>query len=578
MQNKRIVDGVRGRPLPTRLALAALLAITASAHAFQFDTGDDDLSIRWDNTVKGSLKVRTAKAEAALNDSFRLLVPGVPASAFPQALNFNAGDQNFQGRGVVSERLDILSEFDAVWKRDFGVRLSAAGWYDQKLHERTQATDGFVPQTPVDEFAQSTKTRAGRKAELLDAFVFGGWRLDNQVKVTARLGRHGLQYGESLFFGDNGIARAQGPIDIDKLLASPGAQFKEIIRPVPQLSGQVQFSPEVSLGGYYQFSWEEDRLPAAGSYFSNANIPWGSPLSETVDLRTSGAPFAALYTLSPGADQKPRNSGQFGVQLKWRVGEVDLGFYAAQYHDKGGQLYGNLNPASTFTVPGVGTLGSGQWYYAFGEKIKTVGTSATYSLGDFNLAGEVSVRDDMPLRSTNMIWATGFGGQPQMAKGKTAHANFSWLATFGPSLLSQESSFLGELAFNRVMSYDDPQHSLDEGRTRSATAIRMIFSPSYRQIVSGLDLSVPIGVGYTLKGNSAVTAGWGAQDTGDASVGLEGNYLGVWQFGLTYTKYLGKSVPFVDYSPLLTGGHAIFGHGNALGDRDFVALSLRRSF
>jgi len=561
-----------------RFAWAALLMAAGTAQAFQFDTGNDDLAIRWDNTVKGSTKLRTAKADAALNDSFRLLVPGVAASAFPQALNFNAGDQNFQGRGIVSERLDWLSEFDVVFKRDFGLRLSGAGWYDQKLHERTQATDGYVPQSPLNEFAQSTKTRAGRKVELLDAFVFGGWRFDNGIKLTSRLGRHGLQYGESLFFGDNGIARAQGPIDIDKLLASPGAQFKEIIRPVPQLSAQVQLSPEVSVGGYYQFSWEEDRLPAAGSYFSSVNIPWGSPMTEAMDLRASGAPFAALYTLSPGADQKPKNSGQFGLQLKWRVNEVDLGFYAAQFHDKGGQLYGNLNPAGNFTVPGVGTLGTGQWYYAFGQNIKTVGTSATYSVGDFNLAGEVSLRDDMPLRSTNMIWATGFGGPPRMAKGKTAHANFSWLATFGPSFLSQESSFLGELAFNRVMSYDDPDHSLDEGRTRSATAIRLIFSPSYRQILPGLDLSVPLGVGYTLKGQSAITPGWGAQDTGDASIGLEGNYLGVWQFALTYTKYLGKSVPFVDYSPLLTGGHAIFGHGNALGDRDFIALSLRRTF
>lgn len=574
------------RPLARAAAMATLLPFL-QAQAFQIDTGNEDVSIRWDNTLKASTKVRTAKADAALSSSMRDIPTGAPAPApatfqFPQALNFNAGDQNFQGRGVVSQRLDWLSEFDVVFKRDFGLRLSGAGWYDQKLHERTQATDGFVPQSPTNEFAQSTKTRAGRKAELLDAFVFGGWRFDNGMKLTSRLGRHGLQYGESLFFGDNGIARAQGPIDIDKLLASPGAQFKEIIRPVPQLSAQVQFSPELSLGGYYQFSWEEDRLPAAGSYFSSANIPWGSPMTESVDLRTSGAPFAALYTLSPGADQKPRNSGQFGLQLKWRVNEVDLGFYAAQYHDKGGQLYGNLNPASVITVPGPNNttipVGAGQWYYAFGENIKTVGASATYSLGDFNLAGEVSVRDDMPLRSTNMIWATGFGAQPKMAKGKTAHANFSWLATFGPSFLSQEASFLGELAFNRVMSYDDPGHSLDEGRTRSATAIRLIFSPSYRQILPGLDLSVPLGVGYTLKGQSAVTPGWGAQDTGDASVGLEGNYLGVWQFGLTYTKYLGKSVPFVDYSPLLTGGHAIFGHGNALGDRDFVALSLRRTF
>ena len=60
------------------------------------------------------------------------------------------------------------------------------------------------------------------------------------------------------------LFRAQGPIDIFKLLGSPNAQFKEIIRPVPQLSAQLQLSPQLSVGGYYQFRWEADRLPPAG--------------------------------------------------------------------------------------------------------------------------------------------------------------------------------------------------------------------------------------------------------------------------------------------------------------------------
>jgi hypothetical protein len=37
-------------------------------------------------------------------------------------------------------------------------------------------------------------------------------------------------------------------------------------------------------------------------------------------------------------------------------------------------------------------------------------------------------------------------------------------------------------------------------------------------------------------------------------------------------------VPFVDVSPLLSGGSAIYGQGNSLADRDNVAFSLRRTF
>lgn len=563
-------------------AIAAATMLAGGANALEIDTGHPDWSVRWDNSVRLSTKVRTESADPALKDSFRQVPTGAPPPApatfsFPQALNFNAGDQNFQDRGIVSARLDLLSEFDAVWRRDFGLRLSAAAWYDDKLHRKTQAdNDPTIGQTPYDEFPSRTRKIAGEKAELLDAFVFGGWRAGNGMKLTARLGRHALQYGESLFFGDNGIARAQGPVDIDKLLASPNAQFKEIIRPVPQLSAQLQITPEVSIGGYVQFRWEEDRLAPAGSYFSTANIPWGSQQPEFVNI-PAGTPISGSYVLTPGADQKPKDSGQFGLQLKWRLGETDLGVYAARFHDKSGQLYGNLNPAA---APGpFGTL-PGTWFYKFPENVKTFGVSASHSFGDFNIAGEASVRDDMPLRSTNMLYPGGFGApQPQPAIGRTAHLNLSTLATFGPSFVARESVLLAEIAWNRVLSKDDPNNELDKSTTRDAAALQLIFTPSYRQALPGLDLSVPLGLRYVLDGYSAVTgAGWGARGTGSANLGVDGTYLGVWQFSLNYTHYIGKAVPFVDFSPILAGGTPRFGDGNPLADRNHLALSLRRTF
>lgn len=564
---------------PRKTAVALAAGLTAlGAQAFRFEIDDPDWLVRWDTTARLSTKLRTEKADPALTQSFRQVPTGAPAPApasfsFPQALNFNAGDQNFQRRGVVSQRLDLLSEFDAVLRRAFGLRLSAAGWYDRKLHQPTKAdNDPTIGQTPYNAFPAETRSLAGGKAELLDAFVFGGWRFDNGVKVTTRLGRHALQYGESLFFGDNGIARAQGPVDVDKLLSSPNAQFKEIIRPVPQVSAQVQLTPDVSVGGYLQFRWEADRVPPAGSYFSNANVPWGSKQPEFANI-----PNVGNFVLMPGTDQEPRDNGQFGLQLRWRLDDTDLGFYVARYHDKSGQLYGNLNPAGTPSP--FGTL-PGTWFYRFPENVKTVGVSASRSVGDFNVAGEVSLRSDMPLWSTNMLYAGGVGQpQPRPALGRTAHVNLSTLATFGPSFLARESTLLAELAWNRVLSKSDPDGELDKGRTRDASALQLIFSPSYRQVLPGLDLSLPIGLRYVLDGHSAITgAGWGARHTGSANVGIEGNYLGDWQFSLSYTHFLGKAIPFVDYTPALSGGSPVYGRGNPLADRDHLALSLRRTF
>lgn len=554
-------------PRRLRLTVAAVAALLAcNARATELDTDNPDWSLRFDNTVKLSAIYRTKAADPALVDSFRLLVPGVPASAFPQALNFNAGDDNFRNRGFVSERIDLLSEFDAVYRRDFGVRVSGAGWYDAAYRGKTDAVDAANGQTPIDEFPSGTRDLAGRKAELLDAFVFGGWDLGQGHKLTVRLGQHAVLYGESLFFGDNGIARAQGPTDIFKLLSSPNAQFKEIIRPVPQVSGQMQLSPDLSMGAYYQFRWEADRLPPAGSFYSTANIPWGSSQPELVGI--SAGPIAGNYVLTPSGDAHPRDMGQFGAELKWHVAETDLGVYAARYHDKDGQLYGNLNVAAPT---------ASSWYYVFPEAIKTAGVSASRSIGDVNFATEASMRWNMPLRSTNMVYPGALAPVPAYATGRTAHVNLSWLASLGPSFLARESNFVGELAWNRVVSLDDPAAELDAGRTRSATAVQFVFTPSYRQILPGLDINVPVGVRYTLDGRSAITS-WDSRGSGSATVGVEGNYLGVWQFGVTYTQFIGKATPFVEFAPLLTGGTPIYATGNALADRNNIALSLRRTF
>ncbi|WP_442975101.1 DUF1302 domain-containing protein, partial [Salmonella enterica] len=155
-----------------------------------------------------------------------------------------------------------------VTYRQFGARLSGAAWYDT-IYNRHNDNDSpaTVNSASVgpNEFTDATRKLHGRRAELLDAFVFGKFDLGGSP-LTVRLGSHTVVYGESLFFGSNGIANAQGPVDIVKLVTVPGSQFKEILRPVNQVSGQYQATETVSLGAYYQFEWRKTRIPAAGSY------------------------------------------------------------------------------------------------------------------------------------------------------------------------------------------------------------------------------------------------------------------------------------------------------------------------
>lgn len=537
---------------------AAAFAVCAAAQAAEIDVGDPDWALRWDNTVKASTAYRLKNADPALTESFT-------AQGAPQAINFNAGDQNFKKRGFISERLDLLSEFDAVWRRDSGLRISAAGWYDAAYHRHTDAdADPTIGQTPYNAFPGYTRRTAGAKVDLLDAFVFGSANLGAAGKVTGRLGQHTVLFGETLFLGDNGVAAAQGPVDIQKLLSSPNAQFKEIARPVPQLSTQWQIRPELSLSAYVHFKWQSSRVPPSGSYFSSANIPWDATGPEFVGIPLSVPGIGGNYVLQPGADVLPGNGGNWGLQLKWRVAEADLGVFYAKYNDTFGQLYGRLNPGAPVT--------DSRWFYVFGRAIKVYGVSASQSVGDFNVSAEASIRDHMDLNVNNAIYfGPSVAPMPTLPTGRTAHVNVSALASFGPSFIARESAVVAELAWNRVLSKDDPDNVIDAGRTRDASILQFIFTPTYRQALSGLDLTVPIGLRYTLDGRSSVTA-WGPRKTGNLNLGLEGNYLNVWQVAFNYTHYIGAGVPFNDY----TAGR--FGSGNALADRDYVSMSVRRTF
>src|SRR4051812_10554651 len=99
------------------LAVASGLLCVLSAHAFELETSDPDTKIRLDFTPKYSTAYRLKDASTALT---------VP-SADPGVANENDGDVNFSKKGFVSNRFDLLTEFD-VTRGNFGLRVSHAAW------------------------------------------------------------------------------------------------------------------------------------------------------------------------------------------------------------------------------------------------------------------------------------------------------------------------------------------------------------------------------------------------------------------------------------------------------------------
>lgn len=536
------------------LVAAVTAIVPTSSHAASWEV-DDGTTLNWTNTLRYAANFRVDGRNSKL-------------TANP---NLDDGNRNFD-KGLISNKIELFTELDLVSKKGFGARLSAMGWYDfvyNKKNDNPGFAGGAFPNqtsTAYDEFTHDTRNLEGRKIEIRDAFVFGKFNLAEKP-FTVRAGQHALLWGESLFFANNAIAGAQGSFDITRLLADPTAEAKEFVLPVPQLSAQLDLSNNVSLGAYYQFRHKPNRLPTVGSYFS------------VTDLLGDGAERMLLGPASAprGSDLKGGNSGQFGLQLRWRVAETDLGFYALRFHDKDPQLVPRLG----FVFP-IGVVPT-SYNLAYHKDTTAYGFSANHTFDNWNFGLEASVRRNQALASSHAADLSGLipflppndnDGNPAYATGNTAHINLSTIWSVPKSVLFPEAILVGELAWNRLLDCrTNCNTALDPNATRDAISMRAVFTPTYRQVMPGLDLSVPVGIGYTPKGSrsSLTAAGFPPEGGGDLTIGVKGLYLNNLNTTLAYTHFFGSTGAFLDATNS-------FSYKQARKDRDFVSLTVRASF
>ena len=156
------------------LAIAALFAASGAVQAFDIDTGNPDIQMRWDNTLRYNLGARAQSQDSK--------IIGSP--------NYDDGDRNFDKGSLVANRVDALSEFDFVYKRQIGFRVSGAGWYDNAYshldNTNTATANTLVNGLPVaGALSDYTKRYAkGVSGEILDAFGFVNF------DVARRAGQH----------------------------------------------------------------------------------------------------------------------------------------------------------------------------------------------------------------------------------------------------------------------------------------------------------------------------------------------------------------------------------------------------
>jgi hypothetical protein len=510
-------------------AAAALLCGSATARADDLYAADG-IDLRWDNTVRYSNAIRISPQSATLL-----------ASA-----NADDGDRNFAS-GLVSDRLDLESQLDLALG-NVGFHASAAGWYDTVYHN---STDNRSPATynvtsvPASSFAPAVRNLEGQYAELDDAFVYGTFDIEN-IPVSARLGRQTVLWGESLFYDANSIASAQAPTDYTRTVTGQSSYSSNLYLPVTQLSLTAQLLPDVSLTVYDHLGARPSRQAGDGSYFSYVDFL---------------GPGAGRFFLPSGQyllrqdDGKVSVGGQYGAALHTSMDDTDFGFYVLQYNATDPQIImtaypGGLDPAM-----------AGFYKLVYPKDIVLLGVSASTSLDDGTIAGELSLRRNVPLVAyppgDEPMFDTGGSPFLDYLRGDLLHVQASAQMPVGKTDAWDSANLSMEMAADDVtgISGDATAASLE----RFAAKARLMFEPHYFQVLPNLDLTVPMGVGYNLTGKSFT---YYAQNggTGDFEIGVSALYRSVWKASLMMTGFIGAP----DRQPL--------------ADRDIIAFSVERTF
>ncbi len=479
--------------------LALLAGLSTQASAFQLDT-NEDWSIRWDNTVKYNAMMRVATRDADVYAG-----GSQPFAAQPDA-SFDRGD-------LVSNRLDILSEFDVIWKETLGFRISAAGWYDHAYRNGTNAkgADSGVFNSPTTwptglhaewgELNDDEKRLHYKGGEILDAFVFWNWELGDVVG-NLRVGRHVIYWGQSLL-GTGALSTAGGamnPLDFSKALSVPGSEAKELFRPTGKISTLMQLTDNLSMSAYYTYDdWEPTQIPRGNTYFSPA-----AGFTDHIDfvhLSPGVVPGASAAALRM-EDQEEPGSGEWGVQFAYWVEDwsAEISAYFINYHDKlqnGLQVCHflgdndctpsdttvdsvntliNAFAGATAPRPGytnkdgytVGAIGKAKWTFA--EDVKLWGLSFTKQIGDNSYGVDLVYRENAPIRDNlNSVILRTVGdptygaadyeaadaGNYVSLQAKTLSLVVNTLGLLNDNGIWEGGNYIVELTFNTVLDFDE---------------------------------------------------------------------------------------------------------------------------
>lgn len=535
------------------LALLVLVGHGSTALAAAIELPNSDYRLRWDNTLRYALGMR-------MEDQSRRIMNNP---------SYDESDGKFDKGDIVTNRVDILSEIDFSFRKEWGARVSAAGWFDQAYHDDSVRSHiaGYQSSYDSDRYSGEVKRyAAGPSGEILDAFLWKNFRVGD-TSINVKAGRHTNYWGEGLLFGAHAVSYSQAPLDGAKAVTSPGIETKEVFLPIGQISAKSQVTDNLTLAAQYFYEWDYTRLPYGGTYFGAAD-----PFFEGPDR----LPVAPGFSLRRENSKFGRDAANWGVMAKYEIEAIssNVGLYYRQFDDYQPWLAPEVSAAT------------GSYRLVYPRNVKLVGLSFSRVFDTVSVGSEVSYRkggalnavgidptdNEGPRGDTLHFVANAVYGVPRnfIAPNATLVAEFAY--SHLRKVTDHEELYLGEHNNNCV----DPRvgtpgsgDKRDGCSTRNYAAMAVNYTPQYLSVFPSWDMTVPLTVNYGLSGNAA-SAGGGNEGALTWSAGVQLTYAQRYEFGLRYadSDAQSKRIP----------GDTIGGNGAVGGtDRGWLAFTFKTS-
>lgn len=598
---------------PHALALGIGLSITLSANAETFNLGE--IEGRFDSSLSFGSSWSTANPDKAFI--------GVANGGTASSRTSDDGRLNFKKGEAFSTIFKGVHDLELKWG-DSGVFVRGKYWYDFELQ------DGSQHLYDIDDSGRDSAAKASG-AQILDAFLYHNYEIDD-LPGSVRVGKQVVSWGESTFIG-NGI-NSINPADVSAL-RRPGSEIKEGLIPVNMLYVTQGLSDNLSVEAFYQLTWQKTVLDNCGTFFASDVAANGCDTGMTVngsDLNTGAASYGYVPRLG---DQDARDSGQYGVALRWTVpelNETEFGAYALNYHSR--------TPETAWVVgrgalrdpvgglSGQGGVSTARYYLEYPEDIHLYGLSFATNIGATAVSGEISYRPNMPmsLNSTDVSTAATLGsaatsslvnaGLPVFATGWASsaygaqiegykrmpytQAQVSAVRTFDQVLTADRLTLMGEAAFAHIGGLGSTDGSdlrfgrssvYGNGELSAAGVAALLGGAKGNQICKLLNSANP---GECDDDGFYTQNSWGYRlravlefNDAIAGVNLKPNVSfshDVSGYGPTFTEgnkavsvgvdadYLSRYTASLSYTDFFGGDY------NTNSDRDFVAFSVGMSF